>query len=159
MTGFCAEKLYQQLTPLLKPLLKPAVSPPCWGIGGSVLLVHLGLLTQAHDLDLVCTKQSFPLLHSRLADSYEQLPVAAHPYYCSGHFSRFQTADGQVIELMADIAVMQDSGPIAWRFDPALLCCQFGLPWMNAEQWLTLYRLFERPARVSLLTDYLLAEA
>ncbi len=126
-----------------------------WGIGGSVLLLHLGLLESARDVDLVCSVQSFAQIRQRLQPQCTELPVLPHPHYCSGHFARLLTPDGVVLELMADIAVYRDGKRQSWPFEPASVIWQQQLPWMQPGQWLTLYQLFDRPQRVSCLQDYL----
>lgn len=126
-----------------------------WGIGGSVLLLHLGLLDSARDVDLVCSIASFEQIRQRLQQHCSELPVSPHPSYCSGYFARLSTPDGVVLELMADLAVYRDGERQCWPFEPASVIWQQQLPWMQASQWLTLYQLFERPQRVSCLKDYL----
>ncbi len=162
MPELCVENLLLTLQPVLQPLLDLPESAQQWGIGGSVLLVRLGLLRQARDLDLVCTEQVFPTLAGVLSRHYELLAVMPHPLYCSRCFQRFRHPSGLVIELMAGIAVRQSdsaSQPLRdWAFHPEMLEWQGGLPWMTASQWLALYQLFDRPARVCLLTDYLLTD-
>ena len=159
MSSYAINSLYTELQVLLKPLLSVPAMHQQWGIGGSVLLLHLGLLTQARDVDLVCTPESFPALATLLQASYQPLPVTPHPHYRSCYFARFQSQQGQVIELMSGIEVWQTDAVQAWYFEPALLSWQHGLPWMSAGQWLDLYRLFDRPGRINLLLDYLLVTA
>lgn len=126
-----------------------------WGIGGSVLLLHLGLLDSARDVDLVCSVQSFEQILQRLQPQCMELPLSPHPQYCSGRFVRLLTPDGVVLELMADIAVYRDGQRQGWQFEPASVIWQQQLPWMQPGQWLTLYQLFDRPQRVSCLQAHL----
>lgn len=162
MSELCVENLLLTLQPVLQPLLDLPESAQQWGIGGSALLVQLGLLAQARDLDLVCTEQVFPVLAAVLAGNCEVLAATPHPVYRSRCFQRFRHANGLVIELMAGIAVLQSDSPAQllrdWTFRPEVLQWHSGLPWMTASQWLALYQLFDRPARVRLLSDYLLRD-
>ena len=62
------------------------------------------------------------------------------------------------VDLFAEVRVETSSGFLEWAFDPAVLELRDGLPWMRAEDWVQLYQLFNRPARVKALTDYLAEE-
>jgi hypothetical protein len=47
--------------------LAPLLTGLQWGIGGSLLLYHLKLVTAPQDLDVVATPQDFPALNQRLS--------------------------------------------------------------------------------------------
>jgi len=125
------------------------------GVGGSLLLCELGLLHQARDLDLVCAAADFEQLTSVLNCTLRQVAVAPHPRYQSRCFACFVAADGTQLDLMADIAVLDAGEYISWSFDESQLQIRQGIPWMSAQQWLELYQLFQRPARVALLQQWL----
>lgn len=129
--------------------LMPALTGLEFGIGGSLLLVELGLLTQARDLDLVCSLKDFPLLAAALNRALKPLVVTPHPHYQSEAFARFVAADGTEVDLMAGIRVKQQ--PLCWQFKPEQVEWRHQLPWMTAADWLELYQLFNRPERVLLL--------
>ena len=59
------------------------------------------------------------------------------------------------VDLFADVRVETSNGILEWAFDPAGLEWRDSLPWMRAVDWVQLYKLFNRPARVKALTDYL----
>jgi hypothetical protein len=58
---------------------------------------------------------------------------------------------------MAGIAVESNGTLVHWAFDPLRTEHIDGLPWMRADDWLALYRLFDRPARVRQIEAYLAA--
>ncbi|WP_337879065.1 hypothetical protein [Rheinheimera sp.] len=139
------EQLASQVTQLL--------GPEAWGIGGSFLLYCHGLLQQAQDLDLVCTPEFFPEARQLLLRLGDELNVEPHPCYCSQHFCRIQTALG-VIELMAGIQVMQNNHLHSFSFRPDQIQWQHSYPLMSLQDWLHLYRLFNRPHRVQQLEAF-----
>jgi hypothetical protein len=139
---------------LLKQLL-PKLQGYRFGVGGSLLLCELGLLSQARDVDLVCVAADFAQISSELSRTLRPVEVAPHPYYQSRCFASFVAADGTQLDLMADIAVVQAEQRISWQFDQVQLQIRQGIPWMSAAQWLELYQLFQRPQRVALLQKFL----
>jgi hypothetical protein len=73
----------------------------------------------------------------------------------STHFSRFTSALGVNLDLMAGIRVRTSTGFKFFEFNPRTLLMANGLPWMRPQDWLDLYEMFDRPERVTLLRDYL----
>ena len=150
MSDTTISQLLQSAAPFqLARQLMPALTGLEFGIGGSLLLVELGLLTQARDLDLVCSLKDFPLLAAVLTHALKPLVVTPHPHYQSEAFARFVAADGTEVDLMAGIRVKQQ--PLCWQFKPEQVEWRHQLPWMTASDWLELYQLFNRPERVLLL--------
>ncbi|MBU2180729.1 MAG: hypothetical protein KJ930_14985 [Gammaproteobacteria bacterium] len=147
--------LLAQLPPftLIKRLL-PALQKYRFGVGGSLLLCELGLLSQARDLDLVCVADDFQQVAAAIAVFLRPLKVSPHPLYHSRHFARFTAEDGTELDLMAGICV-QATPQIEWQFDPSQLQWRHEVPWMTAQQWLELYQLFQRPERVAVLQLFL----
>ncbi len=139
---------------LLKQLL-PSLQGYRVGVGGSLLLCELGLLSQARDVDLVCAASDFNSISTMLNRTLRQVAVAPHPRYQSRCFACFVAADGTQLDLMADIAVLDAGEHISWPFDESQLQVRQGIPWMSAQQWLELYQLFQRPERVALLQQLL----
>lgn len=135
--------------------IAPLLGDLPWGIGGSVLLHHLGLEPAPADLDVVTTVEAFPELRDRLAGVLEPAAHTPHPKYLSAGFARLADAQGVVVEVMAGIAVVDGGLRSTWEFHPATIVRADGLPWMSAGDWLELYRLFDRPARVAQLQRYL----
>ncbi len=133
-----------------------------WGIGGSCLLKHLGLVERSRDVDVVCTEVDFHSLYAALAECLEPLQVEPHPRFCSRYFAKFRCGSGLEIdleiELMAGITVRDEQSPhgkIDWHFDPTQVQKSGGIPWMHATQWQSLYQLFGRTASAQLLANYL----
>jgi hypothetical protein len=139
--------------------LAPKLAGLHWGIGGSTLLHHLGLEPAPRDLDLITTEAHYPAVHAVLTQVFGAGSRPQHPRYVSAHFARFQDASALSVDLMADIAVRTAQGIERWQFDPAAVMVHDGLPWMRAQDWLTLYQLFDRPQRVAQLTAYLAERA
>lgn len=133
--------------------LTPALSGLQFGIGGSLLLLELGLLTKARDLDLVCSQKDFPLITTTLARVLTVVAVPPHPEYQSEAFARFVAANGTEVDVMAGIKVKQQQ--LCWQFAPERIEWRHQLPWMTASDWLELYQLFNRPERVLLLQRWL----
>ena len=127
-----------------------------WAIGGSTLLHQLGLEPAPADLDLVTTPEHFDRAAAVLAARFGPGERPAHPRFRSAHFVRHR-AGGVAVELMAGIAVKSNDALVQWRFDPRRIDLVEGLPWMRADDWLALYRLFDRPARVRQLEAHLAA--
>ncbi|RVU41806.1 hypothetical protein EOE67_00995 [Rheinheimera riviphila] len=139
---------------LLTQLL-PELQQFRFGVGGSLLLCELGLLSQARDVDLVCAASDFNSISTMLSRTLHQVAVAPHPRYQSRCFACFVAADGTQLDLMADIAVLDAGELISWPFDESQLQRRQGIPWMSVQQWLELYQLFQRPQRVALLQQWL----
>ncbi len=133
--------------------LASALSGLEFGIGGSLLMLELGLLTKARDLDLVCSQKDFPLIAAALGHVLKPVEVPPHPEYQSEAFARFMAADGTEVDLMAGIKVKQQQ--LCWQFAPGRIEWRHQLPWMTAADWLALYQLFSRPERVLLLQAFL----
>lgn len=129
-------------------------SSSSWGIGGSCLLQHLGLVSECRDLDLVCTEAAYAQLFTALNKQLPRVNVPAHPSYCSHYFARFQHESGLEIDLMAGIAVQYSGKVTTWQFEPTLIHRDEQLPWMSPRQWLELYQLFQRPSSAALLQVY-----
>ena len=132
-------------------LLAPLATLPDWGIGGSLLLVERQLQEAFRDIDLVCSEAIAPALAARLQQFSTELPVAAHPQYCSRFFRRYQLHSGLVIEVMAGIQVRQSAAMQQWPFVPSRCEQRHGVSWMALTDWLELYQLFERPEKVALI--------
>ncbi len=126
-----------------------------FGIGGSCLLWQLGLETSPNDIDIVCTEADFSAISAALAADFTLQTVAAHPNFVSANFSRFCRAGWPDIELMAGIAVKQQGMVVNWQFTPQRCHWQNDICWMPPADWLQLYRLFNRPQRVTQLQRYL----
>lgn len=140
----------------LQQQLSPCAELDGWALGGSCLLRRLGLLSSHRDIDLVCTAQVLPQLQQRLqAAGWLLLPHTAHPQLQSAQFVRLQQPSGIVVELMAGIKVVQQGVERHWCFSPMRIERHEQLPWMSLADWLTLYQLFQRPARVQLITAWL----
>lgn len=142
-----AVRLAQELAPTLQGL--------DWGIGGSSLLWNLGLAEAPRDLDLVTTAAHFPEVRRLLSLKLGASSDIPHPVYRSRCFARFAPAGPVPVDLFAEVRVETSNGVLEWAFDPAGLELRAGLPWMRAEDWVQLYKLFDRPAQVKALTDYL----
>jgi len=132
-------------------LLRPLATLPDWGIGGSLLLVEQQLQADFRDIDLVCSEAVATVLAARLQQCSTELPVAAHPQYCSRFFRRYQHHSGLVIEVMAGIQVRQAAAMQQWPFDPTRCEQRHGVSWMTLTDWLELYQWFERPEKVALI--------
>ena len=135
--------------------LAPLLTALNWGIGGSLLLHHLQLITDPQDLDIVTTLEDFPAIHKRLAGFLGSPNQVDHPTYASTHFARFASAHCANVDVMAGIRVRTSSGFKFWEFNPRTPFIANGLPWMQPHDWLDLYELFNRPERVTLLRSYL----
>jgi hypothetical protein len=135
--------------------LAPLLAHCTWAIGGSTLLYHLGIEPAPRDLDIFTTAQDFARVQAALIEVCGPGHRPQHPRYASAQFAHFTTAQGVSIDLMADIAVRTGQGLQHWQFDPATIVDESGLPWMRAQDWLTLYALFDRPQRVAQLRAYL----
>lgn len=140
---------------LLASELAPLLADLNWGIGGSLLLYHLKLVTDPQDLDIVTTPEEFPALTKRLFSILGPATQVDHPTYASTHFSRFTSRHGVTLDVMAGIRVRTSTGFKSWEFNPRTLITANGLPWMQAQDWLDVYELFDRPERVTLLRNYL----
>ena len=141
---------------LLQQQLRPFLDIPDWGIGGSCLLRKLGLVTTHRDIDIVCSAVAFQQLQGRCsALGWEPLVIQSHPQLQSDHFARWRLTDGSVIEWMAGIKVVRDGVERRWCFSPQQLTYEYGLPWMLAADWFTLYQLFDRPTRLLQIRQYL----
>ncbi|KKO45877.1 hypothetical protein WG68_07575 [Arsukibacterium ikkense] len=147
MTNDYLQTQLQQLCQLLQPLQ--------FGVGGSCLLWQLGLEAAPADIDIVCSEQDYAAIAGRLAASYSQQPMPAHPDYLSAHYGRFSRAGWPDIDLMAGIAVQQHGSISRWQFTPQRCHWQNGVCWMPPADWLQLYQLFNRPERVAQLRQYL----
>lgn len=149
-------QLLQQSAPFqLAQQLQPGLKGITFGVGGSLLLLELGLLNTARDLDLVCSLADFPRLNATLAASLTPVDVPPHPQYQSEAFARFVSAEGVEVDVMAGIRVQQSQQLHCWQFKPERLEWRHQLPWMLADDWLELYQLFQRPERVQLLQRFL----
>jgi hypothetical protein len=140
-------RLAQDLAPTLRGL--------DWGIGGSSLLWRLGLADAPRDLDLVTTAAHFPEMHRLISLKLGAASSPSHPTYRSRYFARFAPKGPIPVDLFADVQVETSNGVAEWAFQPANLGVRDNLPWMRAEDWLHLYQLFDRPAQVKALRDYL----
>ncbi len=126
-----------------------------WAIGGSTLLHHLGIEAEPVDLDIVVSTAHFTAAKNKLASLFGAGSQPRHDNYQSEHFSRFRATDGTQIDIMAGITVLQGNELVSWTFEPKHTMLEAGLPWMQAQDWLILYTLFNRPVRVAQLTAYL----
>ena len=140
-------RLAQDLAPTLQGL--------DWGIGGSSLLWKLGLADAPRDLDLVTTAAHFPEMSRRISLKLGEGSSVSHPAYRSRCFARFAPMGPASVDLFAGVRVETSDGILEWAFDPTVLEWRDGLPWMRAEDWVQLYKLFDRPTQVKALTDYL----
>jgi hypothetical protein len=140
---------------LLAHELAPSLAGLQWGIGGSLLLYHLKLVTDPQDLDIVTTPEDFPAVNERLLSILGPASPIAHPTYASTHFPRFTSPDGVNLDVMAGIRVRTTTGLKSWEFDPRTLVRTNGLPWMQPQDWLDLYEMFIRPERATVLRDHL----
>jgi hypothetical protein len=129
-----------------------------WAIGGITLLHHLGVEPAPVDLDIVVSTAHYKATESKLNALFGKGLQPQHANYLSEHFSRFNAADGTQIDIMTGIAVLQGNKLVSWTFEPHNIVVEAGLPWMRAEDWLTLYGLFNRPVRVAQVQKYLTSQ-
>ena len=141
----------------LAQAVAPLLAGLGWGIGGSTLLYRLGLEADPQDLDLVVQPTAFAGAEQRLLAMLDPLPRPPHPHNRTEHFARFVADDGTRLDLMAGIAVSTPAGVQGWTFDPGRVERDGALAWMHPEDWLELYRLFDRPYRVVQLEQWLSA--
>jgi hypothetical protein len=78
-----------------------------------------------------------------------------HPTYASTHFSRFTSPRGVNLDVMAGIRIRTNTGFKSWEFNPRTVLMANGLPWMQPQDWLDLYEMFNRPERATVLRDHL----
>ena len=135
--------------------IAPVLADLQWAIGGSTLLFKLGLGEAPLDLDIVVIPEHFESTRHRLSSMLTLRPAAPHPTYASKHFARFLSATGIGVDVMAGIAIRSGSTLTSWDFDPQTVAHVDGLPWMRAEDWVCLYRLFGRHAQALQLADQL----
>jgi hypothetical protein len=138
----------------LAHVVAPRLAGLRWAIGGSTLLWSLGLEAAPQDLDVFVVEQDFDEALSRLE------PVLGGSHRPAGfaaqRVARFAAPDRTEMDLVAGIAASTAQGVVHWSFDAATpIEHRGGLPWMRAEDWLTLYRLFGRPHRVAQLERFL----
>jgi hypothetical protein len=137
---------------LLAHEIFPLIADLQWGIGGSLLLYHLGLPAEPRDLDIVSTLEDFGQINTRLALALGPPTPAPHPSYVSIGFSRFLAGSGVSLDLMAGVRVRTTEGScVDWHFDPQTVTYAEGLPWMQATDWVDLYTIFNRPEQVDIL--------
>jgi len=135
--------------------LAPTLRGLDWGIGGSSLLWSLGLADAPRDLDLVTTAAHFPEMHRLISLKLGEATSPSHPTYQSRYFARFAPKGPVPVDLFAEVRVETSNGVAEWAFQSANLDVRDNLPWMQAEDWLHLYQLFDRPMQVQALRDYL----
>jgi hypothetical protein len=128
-----------------------------WGIGGSVLMWRLGLEASPRDLDIVTTSAHFTTMRERIASVLGPGVGAPHPRFRSTHFVRFENPGFVPVDLFADVKVETHVGIESWSLDEKRIEMLDGLPWTRARDWLELYRMFDRRARVEVLETYLSA--
>lgn len=126
-----------------------------WAIGGSTLLHRLGLEASPNDLDIVTTEDCFHELDERLAALLGPGVRPAHSSYHSKYFSQYPARNGAMVEVMAGIQAVNKGRLNSWSFSVERIEHHDGLPWMQVSDWLDLYVLFERPARVRQIEAYL----
>lgn len=134
--------------------IAPRLAGLPWAIGGSVLMWKLGLEPAPRDLDVMTDAKHFPRVSALITEVCGLGREVSHPRYRSGFFRRF---DGRTasVDLMADVSVQTVNGLLSWKFDPAGIVIDGGLPWMRAQDWLVLYELFDRPERVKVLRQFI----
>lgn len=135
--------------------LAPSLRGLDWGIGGSSLLWNLGVADAPRDLDLVTTAAHFPEMRRLISLELGDGSVTPHPVYRSRYFARFSATGPVSVDLFAEVRVETADAVLDWTFDAASVQWRDGLPWMRAQDWVELYKLFDRPARVKVLMDYL----
>jgi hypothetical protein len=106
-------------------------------------------------LDLVTTAAHFPEMYRLISLKLGEASSPSHPTYRSRFFARFAPGGPVPVDLFADVRVETPNGVVEWAFQSANLDVRDNLPWMRAEDWLHLYQLFDRPAQVKALRDYL----
>ena len=122
------------------------------------MLQHLGVEPAPVDLDIVVSTEHFKAAENKLMTLFGEGLQPQRASYRSTHFSRFTAVDGTQIDLMAGIAVLQGNELVTWAFEPYKAVVEAGLPWMQAEDWLVLYGLFNRPVRVAQVQKYLTSQ-
>ncbi len=134
----------------------PLISDLRWGIGGSLLLFHLGLHSEPRDLDIICTLEEFEEINKRLSTIFGDPIPASHPSYMSIRFSRFRAKADASVDLIAGVRVLAADGQLmGWDFNPRTVTYADGLPWMRPNDWVDLYAMFNRPEQAALLAQYL----
>ena len=147
-----------QPAPLVLALtLAPELTGLHWAIGGSTLLYNLGIEKAPRDLDIVTTPADFAALDERLTRTVGNGFRPEHPTYRSEHFKRFTSSSGAILDAMAGINVLIEGRNVSWTFDPQRILQRDGLPWMRAQDWLDLYRLFQRTTLIAQLNEFLIA--
>jgi hypothetical protein len=127
-----------------------------WAIGGTTMLYLRGVIATApRDLDTFTTHGDFDAVCSVLTQECGPCIRPPHGTYASDRFATFTSAEGIQIDVIAGAAVMRDGARQAWHFEPTHTEMVAGLPLMSLNDWLALYRLFDRPHRVEQIEAYL----
>ena len=149
--------MIESVLSLLSPLF--ASSHVRWGIGGSVLLTHHGLVEHPNDLDLLLHPDDFVVVEQMLQQLGERQPPQDKGIFLTRRFEEYTI--GQVeLDLIADFKIQHTAGIFSFVFDETAVTEQVSLggqrfPFMHLEDWYVFYLLMPgRESKVRLLEDY-----
>ncbi len=130
-----------------------------WGIGGSLVLKHHGLIQNARDIDLLVSEADIDRVVARI-DALAQRQEAPISETCkSAHFYNY-LYKGISIDVIAGFTIYHTEGAYIFPVDAkAISMHALGdtrLPYTSLEDWFIAYTLMPgREAKASMLFEYL----
>ncbi|WP_026828433.1 hypothetical protein [Exiguobacterium artemiae] len=149
--------MIESVISLLSPLF--ASAHVRWGIGGSVLLAHHGLVEHPNDVDLLFHPDDFAVAERILKKFGEQQPSQDKGVFLTRRFEEY-TIGSVELDLIVDFKIQHTAGVFSFIFDETAVTEQvsFGgqrYPFMHLEDWYVFYLLMPgRESKVCLLEDY-----
>lgn len=131
-----------------------------WGLGGSQLLHHHGLIANPNDIDLMVSENDIQKAEALLAGLGHKLNWEMTAPYETRRFLEYLIA-GQEVDVMCSFAIRHPEGLYRHPFDTASIqgfACMGGVsvPLMHLEDWYVLYQLIPgREAKVALIEEHL----
>lgn len=133
-----------------------------YGVGGSLLLNHYGLIDRVNDVDIIVDKDDIKLANELLLMIAKKKDPTINDGFATTFFYQYEleTID---IDIMADFKIIHVEGVYTYPFDEfsitnTIFKNNIRISYSALEDWYVIYHLLNnRKNKVKLIDDYLMA--
>jgi predicted nucleotidyltransferase len=132
-----------------------------WGVGGSIMLNHYGIIDKPNDIDILVDLNDIEKADKIIKSIGEKKEWEKEDTYSTQHFYEYIVNDIDV-DVMSGLTINYDNGIFRYIFDESSISDNkkingVNIPLTSLEDWYVLYQLIpKREIKVRMIENYLL---
>lgn len=132
-----------------------------WGVGGSIMLNHYGIIDKPNDIDILVDLNDIEKADKIIKSIGEKKDWEKEDTYSTEHFYEYIVNDIDV-DVMSGLTINYDNGIFRYIFDECSISDNkkingVNIPLTSLEDWYVLYQLIpKREMKVRIIENYLL---